>query len=87
MKSRVWINEMEFNDGTKMNFGKNDITVFVGPNNAGKSASLKEAAKLLRNKNQKCIILKAISIENEGDENTLFSFIDSTFQVFLRNIK
>lgn len=77
MKSRVWISEIEFNDGSKINFGKNDITVFVGPNNAGKSASLKEAAKLLRAKNQKTIVLKAISIENEGDEDALVSFIES----------
>lgn len=76
-KSRVWISEIEFNDGSKINFGKNDITIFVGPNNAGKSASLKEAAKLLRAKNQRCIVLKAISIENEGDEDALFSFIES----------
>lgn len=50
METRIWISKIEFNDNQKINFDKNDITVFVGPNNAGKSASLKEAAKLLRTK-------------------------------------
>jgi predicted ATPase len=76
LQARVWINEIQFNDNSKINFDKNDITVFVGPNNSGKSASLKEAAKLLRAKNQKSIVLKSIDIEKEGDENALSSFID-----------
>jgi energy-coupling factor transporter ATP-binding protein EcfA2 len=76
METRIWISEIEFNDNTKINFDKNDITVFVGPNNSGKSASLKDAAKLLRNKNEKSIVLKTIAIEKEGDEADLLSFIE-----------
>lgn len=77
METRIWISKIEFNDNSKIDFDKNDITVFVGPNNAGKSASLKEAAKLLRRKNDKGIVLKNITIEKEGDEADLFSFIES----------
>lgn len=84
MNARVWINEIEFNDNSKINFEKNEITVFVGPNNAGKSASLKEAAKLLRARNQKTIVLNSISIENEGDINALFSFVESTSRKIIR---
>jgi len=77
MPARFWINQIEFNNGSKINFDKNDITVFVGPNNAGKSASLKEAGRLLRANNQQSIVLKTISIEKEGNEEDLFSFIDA----------
>jgi len=76
MDARVWLSEIEFNDGSKIPFGKNDIAVFVGPNNAGKSASLKEAAKLLHSRNEKSIVLKTITIEKEGEEVDLFSFIE-----------
>jgi ABC-type sugar transport system ATPase subunit len=31
-----------FSDGTTLTFEDDDIVVFVGPNNAGKSASLRE---------------------------------------------
>ena len=77
MEARIWISEIEFNDRKKIHFDKNDITIFVGPNNAGKSASLKEAENLLRARNQKSIVLKNINIEKEGDEASFISFIES----------
>jgi hypothetical protein len=64
--ARVWINEIEFNSDKKICFDKNDIIVFVGPNNQGKSASLKELAKLLEIKNRKGLVLKGITIKKEG---------------------
>jgi len=48
--TKVWISELEFNDGTKISLDKNEVVVFVGPNNAGKSATLKEASSLLKSK-------------------------------------
>ena len=36
----AWIEEASFSDGSKVAFNENDIVVFVGPNNSGKSASL-----------------------------------------------
>ena len=74
---RVWLSEIQFSDDTKIAIGKNDIVVFVGPNNTGKSASLKEAAALLQTKNNKGKVLKDITIEKTGDENKLISFLDS----------
>ena len=44
MATRIWINEITFSDNSTLQFEKDDIIVLVGPNNAGKSASLKEAA-------------------------------------------
>jgi energy-coupling factor transporter ATP-binding protein EcfA2 len=38
----VWVKAADFNDGTRLTFGHSDIVVVVGPNNAGKSALLKE---------------------------------------------
>lgn len=76
--TRVWINEMLFSDGTKVSLDKNDIIVLVGPNNAGKSATLKEADDLLRSKNDKVRkVVKDIYIEKEGTEDELISFLSS----------
>jgi len=77
MKPRIWLSEIQFSDTTKITFSKNDIVVFVGPNNSGKSASLKEATKLIENKSTKCKVLLDISIEKEGEETELFSFLES----------
>lgn len=41
-KAGGYISRMVFNDGTCLNIKKNDIVLFVGPNNAGKSQSLKD---------------------------------------------
>lgn len=47
---RYWVNEIEFSDNKKISFKKGDIVILVGPNNAGKSASLKKIMKLVLNK-------------------------------------
>lgn len=78
MATRIWVSEIKFSNDTSLQFDKDDIIVLVGPNNAGKSASLKEAASLLKSKNNRGKVLKDISIEKEGDENGLFSLLDNS---------
>lgn len=75
--TRIWISEIKFSDNTTLQFEKDDIVVFVGPNNAGKSASLKESAALLKAKTNRGKVLKDIIIENEGDETDFFSHLQS----------
>lgn len=77
MATRIWINEITFSDNSTLQFEKDDIIVLVGPNNAGKSASLKEAASLLKSKNNKVKVLKDLKIEKEGDEIELLSLLDT----------
>ena len=78
MATKIWISEITFSDDSTLQFDKNDIIVFVGPNNSGKSASLKESAMLLKTKKQKGKVLKDIIIEKEGDEIELFSLLDKS---------
>lgn len=77
MATRIWIDEITFSDNSTLQFEKDDIIVLVGPNNAGKSASLKEAASLLKSKNNKVKVLKDLKIEKEGDESGLLSLLDT----------
>ncbi len=72
--TRVWLSEIHFSDNTKIGLNENDIVVLVGPNNSGKSATLKEAATLLRAKNSNGKVLKDIKIEKIGDEEELINF-------------
>jgi len=78
--TKVWISEIEFNDGTKIELDANEIVVFVGSNNAGKSATLKESLSLLKSKangKQSVKVLRDLTICKEGDEAGFKSFLES----------
>lgn len=75
MNTRIWISKLKFSDDTTIEFEKDDIIVFVGPNNAGKSASLKEAARFLNTKSDRGKVLKDITFEKEGDETELLKYL------------
>ena len=49
-KAGGYISQIEFNNGEKIDIAENDIVVFVGPNNAGKSQSLKDLYMLAKEK-------------------------------------
>ncbi|MEN8185496.1 MAG: AAA family ATPase [Bacteroidota bacterium] len=78
--TRVWLSEIQFSDDSKIEINKNDIVVLVGPNNAGKSATLKEAASFLRAKNSSGKVLKDISIQKSGNKDELISFLGNFAQ-------
>jgi ABC-type multidrug transport system ATPase subunit len=62
MKAKVWIANIKFSDGSLIDFEPNQITVFVGPNNAGKSASLKELNSFTQDKNREGKVVKDFSL-------------------------
>lgn len=49
-KSGGYISRIAFNEGTCVNIHENDIVIFVGPNNAGKSQTLKDIYNLCAQK-------------------------------------
>jgi energy-coupling factor transporter ATP-binding protein EcfA2 len=85
MKARVWISNIKFSDGSKIDFNPNQITVFVGPNNAGKSATLKELNSLTRIKNREGKVVKDFTIVKEGTLDDLLKFIKEFSIEQLRN--
>ena len=76
MKVKVSINKAVFSDGNEVEFDNNGITVFVGPNNAGKSASLKEMHSLLKNASQETKVVKKIVMSKVGTNAELLGFLD-----------
>lgn len=74
--SRVWVSKATFSDDTSVEFGPNDIVVFVGPNNVGKSAALKEINALLRFSNHSGKVVKSIDMVKEGSTDDLINFLE-----------
>lgn len=51
-----YISKLILNNSEEIEINKNDIVVFVGPNNAGKSQSLKDIYELCQNKKQTVVV-------------------------------
>ena len=76
MSVRTWLSTIKFSDQTIIDLEKDDIIVIVGPNNAGKSASLKEMAALLQNKSKDSKVVHDITIEKQGSNDDLIEILD-----------
>ena len=63
---RVAIGSIVFGDGTTVDFAANDVVVIVGPNNAGKSASLRAIRDKLQNASHASPVIRSVSILRSG---------------------
>lgn len=77
---RVFIESLTFSDGTEVELSKNDVVVLVGPNNAGKSATLRESAQLLRARSNPGKVVRDIKVGQDGDEEGLLEHLHSLGQ-------
>ncbi len=75
MGAKIWIDQLKFSDNSEISISKDEIVVFVGPNNAGKSASLKEMVRMLTNKNNIGKVVKDTHIIKEGSEAEMLNLI------------
>lgn len=69
-----YISKIQFNNGESVDIKQNEIVIFVGPNNAGKSQSLKDIYELSENK-KPSIVIKDIEIVKGTTD--LVSFLDN----------
>lgn len=74
---KIWIDEIEFNNGRRIELNEDDIVVFVGPNNSGKSVSLNELAGSLKENNKKIIISK-LNINIRGSLGEVETLIEKS---------
>lgn len=81
MNPKVWISKIQVNDGSEISLEKNDILVFVGPNNAGKSVSLKEINLLLESNEKSTNIIKHIEIEALGSIDDLVNYLKTSSKI------
>ena len=70
----LFVNTIVFNNGEKVDINKNDIVVFVGPNNSGKSQSLKDIYACINNQHRK-VVINDVSLTFQNSDNDL-AFIE-----------
>ena len=71
----VTFEEITFSDNTNIALGPNDVVVLVGPNNAGKSVTLRELDKHVKDSFQG-ITVKSVKIHRSGTPEELHSYIE-----------
>jgi ABC-type branched-subunit amino acid transport system ATPase component len=72
------VNELHFSDGSVITLSAHDIVVLVGPNNAGKSAALREIVTLVDSPNlsdPNCKVLKGLGFQITKDKAALEAFL------------
>lgn len=75
-KAGGYISQLTFNNGQTVHIKSNDIIVFVGPNNAGKSQSLKDIHELCYNQQKNVTVVSKITIQKgSNDVKTLLDEI------------
>lgn len=72
--AKGYIAKIKFNTGKELDVNKNDIVVFVGPNNAGKSQSLSDIYQLSNNK-VPTVVISDMVVSKEG---SLKKLLEST---------
>lgn len=78
-RPHVWITSLRFNDGTTLEIGKSDIVVVVGPNNAGKSAALREIhSKLVNGRQAQSNVLSEVTFAYEGTPESVEAWLEAT---------
>lgn len=74
IKAGGYISQIKFNNGQTLDINKDDIVIFVGPNNAGKSQSLKDIYTLAYSKNETSVVS---DIRICKSNNRIIEFLDS----------
>jgi len=75
LKPSLSFETVTFSDGTRLSFEEDEIVVFVGPNNAGKSAALREMESLVARDNVQTVI-KAAKFRKRGTANDLTAYLE-----------
>lgn len=76
MRAKVVAKALTFSDGTKISINADDIVVLVGPNNSGKSASLKEIEAHLRQSTPPTHVITSIETGKFGDASAVELLIE-----------
>ena len=75
MSHRIWIDQLSFSDGSEFSLGADDIVVFVGPNNSGKSAALRGIRDKVVNPNNPNPVIQNLSVALQGDREDLATWL------------
>lgn len=74
LKPKLSLQTITFSDGTTLSFDDDDIVVFVGPNNAGKSAALRELEAWIA-RSQEGVVVKSAELKKTGSAADLMAYL------------
>lgn len=74
MTPRIWIEKIEFSNGSKLSLAKSDVVVIVGSNNAGKSATLRGIRDKL-NSNGISPVVANVQLDREGSADDVIDWL------------
>jgi ABC-type ATPase involved in cell division len=78
LKPSVWVASITFSDDTIINFEKNDVVILVGPNNSGKSATLKAIFQKAESPAASSAVVRKVSLKREGSAEDLIAWLTDT---------
>lgn len=79
LRPRLSFETITFSDGTKLTLDEDDIVVFVGPNNAGKSAALRELEAWVA-RSSSGLVIKGATMRKVGTQDDLRAYLDTKAQ-------
>jgi energy-coupling factor transporter ATP-binding protein EcfA2 len=79
LRPRLSFETISFSDGTELTLDEDDIVVLVGPNNAGKSAALRELETWVA-RSQPGLVIKGARMRKVGTADDLKAYLDTYAQ-------
>lgn len=79
IRPRLTFETITFSDGTQLALEEDDIVVFVGPNNAGKSATLRELESWV-SRSIPGVVVKSASMRKSGTQEDLRAYLNAKSQ-------
>jgi len=77
-KPTATISRLKFSGGDSFELGPNEKVILVGPNNSGKSQSLREILAISqKGKDERTLVLEELEIVKTGDNEVLRQFLES----------
>ena len=77
MEPRVWVKSITFSDGTSILFERNDVVIIVGPNNCGKSESLRGIIAKVDHPIRSNVVVTSVVTDKEGSADELIQWLAS----------
>ncbi len=76
VKPKVALKEITFSGGSIIELSENEKVILVGPNNSGKSQSLREIVNICQTGNKsQSLVVKDLKLEKRGNSNDLLSYL------------
>lgn len=75
VKPKLWFDTVTFSGGDSLSFDEDDIVVFVGPNNAGKSAVLREMQSLVST-TESGVVVKSATFQSSGTDADFRAYLE-----------